>query len=244
MPPDSTRLLQDQTTDRPPTSSSSRAVADFVNGLVVWIARHWLALFNSAWALYIALPLLAPILMNAGLETPARLIYGLYSLVCHQLPDHSYFLFGPNPVPHGPELIAAGAPPAEDLFGFRKFVGTPDFGYKVALCQRDLAIYASVLLAGLVFAVARRRIQAPSIKLYLLFLIPMAVDGISQLVGLRESNWWLRTLTGALFGAASVWLAYPYIEEAMQDVIATETAAATAAATAREETHPPRPPAA
>lgn len=247
MQQDSTHAMQEQTVeqavDHPPTSNLDR-VADFVNGLVVWIARHWLALFNSAWAIYIALPLLAPILMNVGFETPARLIYGLYSFVCHQLPDHSYFLFGPHTAPRGPELMAAGAPPAEDLFGFRKFIGTPDFGYKVALCQRDLAIYASVLLAGLVFAVARRRIQAPSIKLYLLFLIPMAVDGVSQLVGLRESNWWLRTLTGALFGAASVWLAYPYIEDAMQDVITTETASTTVAATMRKEAHPPRPPAA
>ncbi|HXF63990.1 MAG TPA: DUF2085 domain-containing protein, partial [Caldilineaceae bacterium] len=69
---------------------------------------------------------------------------------------------------------------------------------------------------------ARRRIRAPSLKVYLLFLIPIAVDGLTQLVGLRESNWWLRTLTGAIFGAASVWLAYPYIEDAMRDVIESE----------------------
>ncbi len=27
------------------------------------------------------------------------------------------------------------------------------------------------------------------------------------MIGLRTCNWWLRTLTGALFGGASVWLA-------------------------------------
>lgn len=232
--------VQTEQPPRPVASPSSRVVGDFVSGLVVWIARHWLALFNTAWAVYVLLPFLAPVLMHAGYATPARLIYGLYSFTCHQLPDHSYFLYADNPVPLAPELMAAGAPPAADLFGFRKFIGNPSFGYKVALCERDLAIYSSVLLAGLVFAVARRhiRIRAPSIKLYLLLLIPIAVDGGSQLVGLRESNWWLRTLTGAIFGVASVWLAYPYVEDAMQDVIATETAAESATERTTETAQP------
>ncbi len=225
-------------TSTPAAQPPADRVAGFVNGLVIWIARHWLALFNTAWAIYIALPILAPILLNAGYTTPARLIYGMYSFTCHQLPDHSYFLFGDSPVPLEPALMEAGAPPADDLLTFRKFVGNPQIGYKVALCERDLAIYASVLLAGLVFAVGRRRarIRPLSIKLYLLFLIPIAIDGGSQMLGLRESNWWLRTLTGALFGAGSVWFAYPYVEDAMQDVIASETA--------RQDERPRHPPAA
>ncbi len=85
-----------------------------------------------------------------------------------------------------------------------------------------LAIYGSVLAAGLVFALVRGRLRPPSIKLYLLLLVPMAVDGITQMFGLRESDWFLRSLTGGLFGAASVWLAYPYVEDAMRDVIAVE----------------------
>jgi uncharacterized membrane protein len=56
--------------------------------------------------------------------------------------------------------------------------------------------------------------------LFLIFLIPIGVDGLTQLVGLRESNWELRTLTGALFGAAAVWFAYPYVDDAMQEVLA------------------------
>ena len=81
------------------------------------------------------------------------------------------------------------------------------------------------LSAGLVFAFARKRgkVRAPSLKVYLLFLIPIAVDGLTQLFGWRESNWLLRTVTGAIFGAASVWLAYPYVEDAMQEVIEVES---------------------
>ena len=40
----------------------------------------------------------------------------------------------------------------------------------------------------------------------------MAIDGFTQLFGWRESTPELRTLTGALFGLASVWLIYPRID--------------------------------
>jgi uncharacterized membrane protein len=44
-------------------------------------------------------------------------------------------------------------------------------------------------------------------------------------VGWRESTWLLRSITGALFGFASVWLLYPRLEQAMQEVQATLQAA-------------------
>jgi hypothetical protein len=36
---------------------------------------------------------------------------------------------------------------------------------------------------------------------------------------IRESTPFLRALTGALFGIGNAWLAYPYIEESMQETI-------------------------
>lgn len=197
-------------------------IARFANRLVLGIARHWLALFNIAWGTYVFLPFLAPVFMQMGLTLPARGIYLVYSFLCHQLPDHSFFLFGANAVPHLHELEAAGMAPGLDLLGQRRFIGSLEAGYKVALCQRDLAIYGSVLAAGLVYAMFRNRIKSPSIKVYILLVIPMAIDGLTQMFGLRESNWFLRSVTGALFGAASVWIAYPYVDEAMQDVIESE----------------------
>lgn len=208
-----------------PRSAFEERLTRFANALVIGIARHWLALFNTAWGLYALIPVLAPILMQLGLETPARLIYGIYSLLCHQLPDHSYFLFGTlSGAPHLHELEAAGMPTGVDLFSQRRFIGNAEAGFKVALCQRDLSIYLSVLAAGLFYALLRNRIaiRPPSIKLYLLLLVPMAIDGVTQMLGLRESDWLMRSLTGGLFGAASVWLAYPYVDDAMRDVIAIE----------------------
>ncbi len=196
----------------------SRGADRLVNG----IARHWLLLFNLAVAVYVGLPFLAPVLMEAGATTPAGVIYGIYSFTCHQLPDHSYFLFADTPTPTLATLESWGMGPGLDLFQQRKYIGDQAVGFKVGLCQRDVAIYASVVIAGLLFGLFRlfrRRLKSPSLKVYAIFLIPIAVDGLSQMVGLRQSNWWLRTVTGALFGMASVWLAYPYIEEAMQDVL-------------------------
>jgi uncharacterized membrane protein len=201
-----------------PQSTFSRTA----NGIVIWIARHWLAIFNTAWALYVLLPFLAPMLMQAGMPAAAQVIYTIYSVLCHQIPTHSYFLFGPELAPQAPELIAGGMAASNDLLQVRTFIGSAEVGWKVALCQRDVAIYAAVFFTGLLYGLVRHRLRPLPFKIYVLFLIPIAVDGLSQLVGLRESNWWLRTLTGALFGFASVWLAYPYVEEAMQDVLDQE----------------------
>ncbi|MEX1020554.1 MAG: DUF2085 domain-containing protein [Litorilinea sp.] len=221
---DSPRAPQPANTPPAQSAQIDSAISRAANNLVLWIARHWLALFTTAWGLYVFLPFLAPILLQGGFTAPATLIYTLYSYACHQLPDHSYFLFGNSLAPNAATLEAAGMPAGPNLFAQRAFVGGADVGYKVALCQRDVAIYGAIFLCGLLFALIRNRLESPSIRVYLLFLIPIALDGGTQLIGLRESNWLLRTLTGALFGAASVWLIYPYVEAAMDEVIETEGA--------------------
>ena len=217
-PPD--RSPAPSTSNQRPAPLPRSAFADGVDRLINGIARHWLAIFNTAWALYFLLPLAAPLFMQVGLVTPARVIYGLYSFTCHQLPDHSYFLFGAHPVPLMPDLEANGMQAGLNLLQQRQFIGNPELGYKTAICQRDLAIYGAVLAAGLLYALVRRRMRQLPLWLFLIFLIPIGVDGLTQLVGLRESNWELRTLTGALFGAAAVWFAYPYVDDAMQEVLA------------------------
>ena len=193
--------------------------------LAIRIARHWLAIFNLVLAVFIGLPFLAPVLMEAGATRPARLIYTVYAPTCHQLPERSFFLFGPQGTYRATDLEAMGALPAGINILQRealRFIGTPATGYKVAVCERDVAIYGSLLLAGLLFGALRGRARARGrnlpkmpVWLYGLLLVPMAVDGLTQLFGLRESNWLLRLITGAIFGAATVLLAYPYVQEAM-----------------------------
>jgi len=214
---------------RPPTGRTAARVAAAVDRLVGWLARHWLALFNAAVAVFVGLPFAAPTLMAAGLTGPAQAIYLVYRPTCHQLPERSFFLFGAQNIYTVAELEATGALPAGlNLLQreFLRWIGDPESGYKVAICERDVAIYGSILLGGLMYDLARaycaakaRRAPRLSIKGYLILLIPMVIDGGSQLVGLRESTWLLRIVTGGLFGLATVWLAYPYVEDAMQDVL-------------------------
>ncbi len=204
--------------------------------MVGWLARHWLVVFNVVVAVFIALPFLAPTLMHLGTtgDCPTcaragRLIYTVYSPTCHQLPERSFFLFGPQTTYNVTQLEAVEAlPPGMTLWQreLLRFIGTPETGFKVAFCERDVAIYASILLSGLLFGMLRgglRRAGRPLPKLplwgYALFLVPLAIGGGTQLIGWRESTWPLRLVTGGLFGAASVWLAYPYVQEAMDDVL-------------------------
>jgi uncharacterized membrane protein len=191
-----------------------RLVVGFVDGLVTFIARHWLALANLGLFVFMLPPLLAPLLMAAGYEAPARLIYLAYRATCHQLPTRSYFLLGPRPV-YSVEELRPWLNPADPA----AFVGAPELGFKVAFCERDVAIYGTMLLAGLIYGLLRGRLRALDWRLFIILILPLAVDGTTQLVGLRESDWLLRTVTGALFGAGWVWLAYPRLDRAMEAVL-------------------------
>ena len=84
-------------------------------------------------------------------------------------------------------------------------------GGQMAYCERDTAIYATMALSGLLWARFQRRLPRLHWSLFLLLLAPMALDGFTQLFGLRESTWELRTVTGALFGFACVWFAFPLL---------------------------------
>lgn len=213
---------------RIPEGGATERVAASIDRLVAGLARHWLAVFNTLAGIFIVLPFLAPVFMHIGLTGLGHLIYMVYSPTCHQLPERSYFFFGPQVVYTLPQLEAAHAVPGGLNLLQREFLrwpGSPELGYKVAFCERDAAIYGAIFLGGLIFVPIRdhyrgmgRRIRKLPFRVYALMLLPIAIDGLTQLFGLRESDWLLRSITGGLFGFATVWLAYPYIQDAMGDV--------------------------
>jgi len=93
------------------------------------------------------------------------------------------------------------------------------FGHQMAYCERNTAIYCSMALAGLAYVRFRRRGMRPlPWRWYLLLILPMAVDGFTQLFGWRESTWLLRGITGTLFGLATIWLAFPYLQESFDEI--------------------------
>jgi len=205
-----------------------------VEWVVNRLIRRWLAVINLAVLVYVGLPFLAPLLLANGFTGSANIIYRLYSFACHQLPSRAYYVAGEQ----------------------------------VALCYRDVAIYTAMLLGGLAFGVVRRRLKPIPPGWYLLLILPMALDGGTQLLseltvyiprllvvamglvalgglalflrrrqqlswywgvaltdgvvallylqlaGSYNSDFFRRTLTGALFGFGTVWLIYPNMEAA------------------------------
>ncbi|MBS1252813.1 MAG: hypothetical protein MAG451_01855 [Anaerolineales bacterium] len=204
-----------------PAPVQRRSLPDRV---VLFVAEHWLLLVNLTVFIFVGLPILAPILAEAGLERPALWIYSAYRVTCHQLPHRSYF-FGGREFDYSVAQIRAVTGVDNVLFLMHRPLVNSVLGSQTALCHRDIGIYVSVLLAGLVFGALRDRVKPLPFKAFVLFLVPIGVDGLTQLLGgivpflpARESTWLLRTVTGAFFGIGGVWLAYPYIEEGMRDI--------------------------
>ncbi|MEX2314865.1 MAG: DUF2085 domain-containing protein, partial [Thermomicrobiales bacterium] len=84
---------------------------------------------------------------------------------------------------------------------------------QMAFCERDVAIVSCAVLTGLAFAIVRQRWAIPTISFVavVLFALPMALDGGTQLIGLRESTPELRVLTGSLFSLGVGWFVLPHL---------------------------------
>jgi uncharacterized membrane protein len=185
------------------------------------------------------MPFLAPVFKEAGLDFPAEVIYKIYSPLCHQWSFRSWFLFGEQAYyPHAAADIhgvltfeaATGITDLNDpsRVQARLFEGDQQLGFKIALCQRDEAIWGSMLLFGLIYALFGRRIKKLHWLLWIIIgLVPVGLDGFSQLISqlpvgflhsilpYRESTPLLRTITGLLFGWSTAWFTIPLMEETM-----------------------------
>ncbi|MBN2084468.1 MAG: DUF2085 domain-containing protein [Anaerolineales bacterium] len=206
-----------------------QALSNSADRMAMWFSRHWLAAFNGFIAVYLGLALLAPVLLKLGAARPASWIYTIYSYSCHQLGYRSFYLFGEALVIPRDEFVAVTGIDPNDLWAARAFTGNSSLGYKIALCQRDVAIYSLILLGGIAFHFLRGKIKPLHWTLWLLLgVFPMGLDGGTQLLSylpfldfpLRESTPLLRVITGSLFGLTSVWFAYPYVQESMDEDLA------------------------
>jgi uncharacterized membrane protein len=209
-----------------PVTGRTRSLVIFLDQLIFQLSKHWLLIFNSVAGTLSGLPFLAPVFMAWGLTSWGEALYDLYILSgCHQLPWRSFFFFGAQPAYSYQALVdAVGPEPFLTLWQARRFYGTPALGYKMAWCQRDATIYTTIFLAGLFFALFRRRVKSMPWPLFFLSLVPMGIDGTGQLLGLWESTPLSRVITGGLFGGAAVWLAYPYLDEGMDEIKQTLSA--------------------
>jgi uncharacterized membrane protein len=183
------------------TPAASRAANPF---------RHWLATLNVAVTVFLLGAFAAPVLAASGLQPAADWLYAAYRFACHEWAFRSFFLFGASGWPINVYDQAQLASSTPDTYGF---IGSPDLGWKMAFCERDLAIYVGLLIVGVAYA-RRRNLQPAGYGTYTILILPIAIDGFTQLFGWRESTWQLRVATGLLFGLASAWLVLPRLDEA------------------------------
>lgn len=178
-----------------------------------WIGKHWLKLALVALTVFLVLPWSAPVFARLGLTGISDPIYTGYALTCHQLPERAGSLFG----------------------------------YQVGFCYRNTAIYGGIVLFGVLYGLARDRrvswlqwISRPlAWWLFLPLLLPLAVDGFTHMLGLRDTmldmdtnavfgmfsvgsqalslNWWLRILTGLLAAFGAVWFSFPRMDSTMRE---------------------------
>lgn len=176
----------------------------------------WLPVVIGLLVVLNGLPFLAPVLMKLGWEGPARLIYTVYSGLCHQMAQRSFFLFGPEgfQMYNISELpvSTAGLNLSEQMLALRHFRGSEALGWKVAWSDRMVYMYVAPLLVAIVYAFARRQRRVKPLPLWAFFLLllPMAIDGgthwLSDMSGIgqgfRYTNAWLASLTGSIFPAS------------------------------------------
>ncbi|VVB98516.1 Uncharacterised protein [uncultured archaeon] len=154
------------------------------------------------YVLYMALMLVfvVPIFITPLLGQPYPQLFqtlqALYAPACHQLAERSicYFQDGTIGDCNRDNVAVIGRQQVVDDHGI--------LGYKFPVCARDVAIYGAMLLGALLFPFMRRiddRI-APPLIYFIIALIPIGIDGGTQLIGLRTSTNELRLITGFIAG--------------------------------------------
>ena len=190
-------------------SARERSFAVLVNRALLGFSRHWLLIITVILGIYVGLPWLAPVFMEIGWAGAGKVIYLIYSTQCHQLPQRSFFLFGPQAMYSLADVQAVWRN-TTNPFILRQFVGSAAMGWKVAWSDRMASMYGGVFLGSLIFWPLRKRLRPLPLWAFALLILPMGIDGgthmISDLAGLgngfRDSNIWLAALTGNIFPAA------------------------------------------
>ena len=192
-----------------------------------------MVIINCLLAIFILFTILAPVCMHFGYERIGRLIYLFFRQFCHQFAFRSWFLFGEQAYyPKALDGRFSDEITYEDMFGLssedeiaaRSLLGNEQAGYKIAICQRDFAMYSAILIFGIIFSISGNKIKRIPLWIWLVLgALPLAIDGITQLfssswkllslIDARESTPLIRTITGFLFGIFSGMYLFPSIEE-------------------------------
>ena len=186
----------------------TREAVIIVDRLVYFFCRHWLAVVVIVLGLFAGLPFLAPVLMQLGWKSAANVIYAFYATQCHQMPQRSFFLFGPKAMYSLTEVQAVWQNTNNPLI-LRQFMGNAQMGWKVAWSDRMVSLYGGIWSFAMLWSPLRRRVKPLPWWGFVLLALPMVLDGgthfLSDLAGIgqgfRDGNVWLAALTGNVLPA-------------------------------------------
>lgn len=172
-----------------------------------------------------------PIFMKLKFNTTGEILYKVYSIFCHQMPDRAIYIGGKKLLYSENEMISYGYSvmnsndPVRINTESRKFYGNEEMGYKLGYCVRDWGIYTGIIFTLILIIVVNFNFSKIYLPIRIFLLIPMIVDGIVQLVSailfyysiipevFYESTNILRIITGLLFGIGFSLLCFPFIKE-------------------------------
>lgn len=207
-----------ETTQPPPHTRREQFIA-IPQANLTKLSRYWFWFIWAGLGYFIGLPFLAPVFMRLGWSVPAKVIYTVYAIFCHQLPQRSFFLFGTKIMYSLDEIQAAWQVTNNPLI-LRQFIGNQFMGWKVAWSDRMVFLYTSVFVFALLWWLLRKKTTHLPLWGFFLMCVPLLLDGSSHFIsdlegidqGFRISNQWLVSLTGnnlpPSFYSGNEWLSF------------------------------------
>lgn len=203
-----------------------------INRVLVRLSKHWLAVINTFFFLYVGLPLLAPILLANEFTTVANRIYWIYHFLCHQFPSRAYFIAGEQvALCHRCTAIYVTMFMGGLLFNFVRrslkpisfkwylffilpmaFDGGLAFASELAQFIPMLAIW---IIGLIIIAIAAGILYSQKLLTwqgYFVLACGLLVLLYLQYFGSHTSNVYLRTLTGFTLAIGTIWFVYPTLE--------------------------------
>lgn len=156
------------------------------------------------------LPIFIVPFLAASDSGAAEPIYSFYGLSCHQFISRSICYF--------PGYGISDCIPGGELLPYRLHAvdNSGRIGYPFPVCARDIGIYLAALASGILLFFLKKSDakEIPNPLFFILALVPIALDGGTQLIGLRESSNLLRLITGGIAGFAFSFYCVPLMNRA------------------------------
>lgn len=182
-----------------------------IYGIFIVLVASWLGTILAA-------PLLA--MQKNDL---ANSFYSLHKPFCHQMVKRSFCFFNDGTNTWVGDCVSNN----ETVIGaLNPATGRPHttldnniVGYSFAEDARDTSFYLALLIGGLIFPLIRRinDNKVPSILWLIIALVPIGLDGTTQLIGLRESTNYLRFITGFIAGFVVPFYLIPILNNLLSD---------------------------